>query len=251
MDARKVEAANGWLWIKQGWALFQKNFLLWVVLVAIGSLGLNAIGSIPRLGDPLATLLSTVLFGGLLMGCRAQEKGEKLELAHLFAGLRHSTTQLVALGGITMVCKLLINAIAQQMGGGKPIVMTENTDPQVLIDASIAGGVSAILACIALLLLSYAPMLVIFNGLSPIAAMKASWRACWRNVGPLLVYGLVLLPLCFVASLPIIQASTQAAPPTLSSLLLFGWLILGPLLLTSMYASYRDLFPTISSSAQM
>ena len=247
MDARKVEAANGWLWIKQGWALFQKNGGLWVALMLIGGACLIVIGLIPRLGAPLATLLSPVLFGGLLMGCRALEKGEKLELAHLFAGLHHNTTQLVALGGINLVCELLVYTVMQQMGGAKLVALMTNppanVDPQVLNDmlidavreAGFALPVGAILACIVLLLLCYAPMLVIFNDLSPIAAMKASWRACWRNVGPLLVYGLVMLPLFFVATLP----------------MLLGWLILGPLVLTSMYASYRDLFPTISSSAQM
>ena len=43
MQARKVPAAHGWLWIKQGYALFRMNSLLWMVLTAIGVVGLFGI----------------------------------------------------------------------------------------------------------------------------------------------------------------------------------------------------------------
>jgi uncharacterized membrane protein len=57
--------------------------------------------------------------------------------------------------------------------------------------------------------------------------MKASLRAFLRNMIPLTVYGLLLLPFAILASLP----------------MMLGWLVLLPVIITSLYAIYRDLFP--------
>jgi len=56
--------------------------------------------------------------------------------------------------------------------------------------------------------------------------MKASFVACLKNVVPFLVYSVILLPLAFVASIP----------------LGLGWLVLGPVMAASLYTSYRDIF---------
>ena len=95
MEARKVHAAHGWMWIKHGYWLFRKNPLLWVVLTAIGVVGLLGVAAIPVVGDPLATLLFPVLLAGFMFGCHALAQGEELELAHLFTGFQQHTQQLV------------------------------------------------------------------------------------------------------------------------------------------------------------
>jgi uncharacterized membrane protein len=68
---------------------------------------------------------------------------------------------------------------------------------------------------------------VIFDNVKPVAALKASLRGFIRNILALTVYGLLLLPFAIVASLPI----------------MLGWLFLLPVIITSMYAIYSDLFP--------
>ena len=80
MEARKVAASNGWLWIKQGYWLLKKSPVLWVVLTVIGVAGLLSVALIPVVGDPLATLLFPILMGGYMLGCRALENNEELEL---------------------------------------------------------------------------------------------------------------------------------------------------------------------------
>jgi uncharacterized membrane protein len=73
----------------------------------------------------------------------------------------------------------------------------------------------------------FAPMLVIFGKMMPVPAMKTSLRAFLRNIVPLTVYGAMLLPFALLASLP----------------MMLGWLVLMPIVIASMYATYRDLFP--------
>lgn len=241
MEARRVDAANGWIWIKQGFALFRQNPVLWVVLVMIGMTGLILVASVPVLGDPLATLLFPVLLAGLMVGCRAQEKGEVLELAHLFTGFRQNTTQLVTLGGINLVSQLLILGLMTITGGAALVSLMMNTQPAAdpsAVAATLAGGGFALflgggLFALLLLAMQYAPMLVMFNGMAPIPALKASLKACLSNVGALAIFGIAIILFGFVASMP----------------MMLGWLILLPVMVTSIYASYCDLFPVENTSS--
>ena len=84
MEARKVNINNGWLWIKQGYWLFKKSPVLMAVLGLISIVTVIGIASISVVGDPLATLLFPLLFAGFMLGCRALEQGEELELAPSF-----------------------------------------------------------------------------------------------------------------------------------------------------------------------
>jgi uncharacterized membrane protein len=72
----------------------------------------------------------------------------------------------------------------------------------------------------------FAPALVVFHDVAPIEAMKQSFRACLKNVVPFLIYGIIVLGLGIVATIPFG----------------LGWLVLGPTLIGSTYYSYRDIF---------
>jgi uncharacterized membrane protein len=62
--------------------------------------------------------------------------------------------------------------------------------------------------------------------MKPVDAMKASFAGCLKNIVPFLLYGVVMLVLCFVAAIP----------------LGLGFLVLGPVAVASMYKGYRDIF---------
>jgi uncharacterized membrane protein len=74
----------------------------------------------------------------------------------------------------------------------------------------------------------FAPPLVVFHELGAVAAMKASFAGCLRNMLPFLLYGIVLLVASIVASIPF----------------MLGWLILGPVTAASIYTGYRDIYFT-------
>jgi uncharacterized membrane protein len=233
MKARKVAAMHGWLWIRRGWELFQKSAVLWVVLVMIGFTGLIALSMMPTVGEPLATLLFPALLAGLMQGCRALERGEELELSHLFAGFGLHTQQLVTLGGVNLVGQLLIFGVMMLTGGATlaGLLMSETPVEQAVLAQAVAGAGAAILIGMALFVVlmmagQYAPMLVAFDQLTALPALKTSLRACLDNLLPLTVYGLLMLPFAMLASLPA----------------MLGWLLLLPLMVTSTYAAYRDLF---------
>lgn len=242
MEARKVNAMHGWMWIKHGFWLFKKNPLLWMVLTSIGVLGLVGIALLPVVGDPLSTLIFPSLLAGFMLGCHALAQGEELELAHLFAGFQQHAQKLVSLGGINLVAQLLILGVMMLTGGAALVSTMMNgkagaEDPAVLMQAVAGAGfaimLGATLFTVLLMAMQFAPMLVIFGKMAPIPAMKASLRAFLRNMIPLTVYGVMLLPFAILASIP----------------MMLGWLVLLPIIITSLYAIYRDLFPMEGDAA--
>lgn len=235
MEANKLTMGSGWLWIKQGIYLFKKSPILWVVLTLIGIAGLLGISSIPVVGEFLATLLFPVLFSGLLWGCHALEHDEELELAHLFMGFQRNTQQLVTLGGLNLLGQLLIFGVMMLAGGGALVEILMGTtpadDPAVIARATegamLAIMIGMVLFSGLLLATQFAPMLVSFDKVPPLTALKASLRGCVRNLAPLSVYGVMMMLFAIVASLP----------------MMLGWVILLPIMTTSIYAAYRGIFP--------
>jgi len=72
----------------------------------------------------------------------------------------------------------------------------------------------------------FAPALVYFNDMQPVAAMKARFNACLKNWLVMSIYGLMTLVLCFFAALP----------------MGLGFLVLIPVMVGALYASYKDIF---------
>lgn len=234
MEVKHVAAAHGWLWLKQGYALFSKSPLLWMVLLMICFIGAAGVSLVPVVGQPLVSLLTPVIMAGLMSGCRTLEEGEELELAHLFSGFQNMTSQLVTLGGITLVAQYLIFGIMIAVGGGALVAVLmsgQQPDPtafaQLIAGAGIAVLIGMALFSVLLMAMQFAPMLVYFDKVAPVAALKLSLRAFLGNVGAMFVYGMIFIGLAILASIP----------------MMLGWLVLIPVMITSIYACYRDIFP--------
>ena len=241
MEPQRLKAGRGWEWIKQGYALFIKAPLLWIVLLFICVIAALALSNVPIVGEPLVSLLMPAILVGLMAGCRALSQDEELELAHLFSGFKQHTSQLVTLGGISLVGQLLIFGVMMMVGGATlvGILMSgqPDTDPNVMVQAVAGAGFAVLLGIVLFSLLmmamQFAPMLVFFRNVPPVQAMKLSLRAFLHNVSPMLVYGITFLFLAVLASLP----------------MMLGWLVLLPLVFTSLYASYCDIFPPVKEAS--
>jgi uncharacterized membrane protein len=235
MEPKRLRSIQGWEWIKQGYRLFMKTPLLWIVLLSICVVAAVATSNIPVLGQPLVSLLMPVVLAGLMAGCRSLEQGEELELAHLFSGFKQHTSHLVTLGGIALVSQYLILGAMMMVGGATlvGILMSDqpDKDPNLMMQSFAGAGFAMLLGIVLFSLLmmamQFAPILVFFRGVAPVQAMKLSLRAFLNNAGAMLVYGMTFLFLAILASIP----------------MMLGWLVLLPLAFTSLYASYNDIFP--------
>jgi len=185
---------------------------------------------IPMVGSFASALLFPVFGGSLMLGCKDLERDGPFEFEHLFTGFKQKTGELVMLGAFNLLGWVVIFfAVAAVVGGG--VVMG-------LARGGIEGaGISLAAISLAALLVAglsmplymatwFAPALIVLQGMSTGAALKASFFGCLKNWMPFLIYSLVLLVLCIIAAIP----------------LGLGYLVLIPVLATSVYTAYRDIF---------
>lgn len=250
VEARAVAPVRGWRWLVEGFLLFRRSPIVWIsltlALVLIWLLSL----AVPVLGPLLFNLFSPVFFAGLMLGCRALERGEPLGIAHLFAGFRGRAAPLVTVGGVYLVGTIMVIGLVLLATDSSKLAGALSApagDPEAmragLRAAAAAFAIGAAAYVPLLMLIWFAPLLVVFDGLAPVEAMKLSFAACLRNVAAFLVYGLAVLALWLALSLP---AAFGAAGAVLAIALLLASI---PVLVCSIYASYQDLFTARNSSA--
>lgn len=248
MEIRRMNAARGWTWIRQGFQLIMRSPLMSVTFALLGALGLFIALRIPPIGPLLAVALIPVLIAGYTRVCRALEEEEEVELTHLFEGFRKHAKGLFALGGIA-VLGLLLTSIVMVIIGGKELTALLETlrvasDTQVMMSAMQAAGsgvtftllLGFAMVCALMLALQYAPMLVFFNEMKPVAAMRASLAGSLRNIIPYTIYNVML---------QVIAVLLGILPYNI------GLIVLLPLGLTSLYVSYRNIFPFAHELAAM
>jgi len=235
----KVPASHGWLWIRHGYRLIMRSPLHAFSLAMVFATSVFLAMLIPAGGVFIAVLLMPVMMAGYMRVCRSLEYNEKVEPRHIFAGFQSKTRQLASLGGMLLLGLLIVSMVTVALGGAELSgIMAEyqkQQDPTALMEALMAPGsgvqlslMTGLVLLFALMLaLQFAPMLVFFDGLSPLAALKTSILASIRNILPFSVYSLIMQLIAFALSF---------IPMNL------GWIILLPLGLTTMYVAYRDIF---------
>lgn len=240
MEIRKLNAAYGWLWIKQGYQLIMRNPLMSVTLALIGASVMFAALNVPQFGPLVVVLLMPIFMAGYMRICRALEEEEEIELVHLFNGFQKHTMRLAALSGYTLLGMMIIAIVMIIIGGDALTTLLDSvasaSDPQMLVDAMWTAGsgvalsltVGFALAFVLMLALQYAPMLVFFSNMPPFSAMRASLSGSLRNIIPYTIYSVIMQVVALVLSLLPFG---------------IGFILLLPLGLTSLYVSYRNIFP--------
>ena len=239
MMAIRAEAGRGWGWIVDGWRLFAKSPGVWVVILLIYLAMSVVLSLIPLVGLIGHTLLNPVLVAGMIYGAAAQARGETLEIGHLFQGFRDQERMgpLIILGVFSIAGGVLMLLIIGLFVGGSiatGVVLdsTGTNGPAEAMGGVLAGVgliVTLILIAIGVLVamaLFYGIPLVMLGRQNAWPAVQASIVACWINILPFLVFGLIYIVLAFIAAIPFG----------------LGFLILGPVTVCAIYASYREVF---------
>jgi len=229
-DGQGVAAGRGWDWIASGWELFKKQAGMWIALVLVAFVIFFVLAMIPVVGSLATFVLSPVFAAGVLAGSRAVDEGRGLEIGHLFAGFREKLAPLATVGAIYLGAAVVI-ALGVGLATGASIFTMMDTAGEAATPAAALTVILALLIMLALLLpvvmaVWFAPALVLFHDKGAVDAMKESFSGCLRNVVPFLVYGVVMMVFGVIAAIP----------------LGLGWLVLGPVLCTSFYTSYKDIY---------
>lgn len=236
---KSVPFINGWHWIVAGFRMYRENPVMWVILFVIYFLIMMPVSIVPIIGSIASTLLAPVFAAGMMLGCRAMEQEQDLEINHLFAGFKHNTAQLVAVGGIYMLGLLVVAmlvVLAMDKESVELLASGRDLNPeqasQILLPVLIA------LLFVLPLVMAYwfAPVLVVLNDMKALDAMKLSLIACCKNMLPFLAYGLVY-SVFFVVGISLLSLGSLAV--VLVGLAMF---LVIPSMMTSLYASYADIF---------
>jgi uncharacterized membrane protein len=239
---RQVDAGHGTQWWGSGWQwLFNRGAAgVWIGMCLIALVILIVLHVVPMLGSMAAQVGGFVFAGGLMLAARKTDQGTAPAVGDLFAGFGPSLGPL-AIGGVLIMVAVLLIWIAAGIAGIGAIAgaaygaLTGNL--ALLAGASATSLLVALIALIVLVPVAMAswlsPALIVLRQMPPVDALKASFSACWANLGALTVYGLLWIAFAILASIP----------------LGLGWLILAPLTVLSTYAAYQDLFEATVAAA--
>lgn len=236
-NGHSLSAGRGGAWLKEGWQLFAAAPLIWWVCLIL-TMGLSMLLQVvPFIGQLASMFLSPILYVGLMIGAHELQQGEPLRVGHAFAGFKGPIGPLllltVVLVGLFVAAIAIVSVIfgSALMNAAATIAMVAQGGSTGLPTSSIVGlgGALVLFALLIAPLIAasyFAPTLIALEGQGVLAALKMSFFGSMKNVMPFLVYSVLFLLAAIVATLPFG----------------LGWLILMPVLVTSMYAAYRDIF---------
>lgn len=230
---RSVDAGRGVGWWQDAWTLFMKNAGMWLVMGVILLVIFIVLNVIPFIGGLAAALLGPVFVGGWMLAARKLEGGGTLEVGDLFSGFQDKLASLVIVGALLLGAVVVIGIVAGVLGMGAlaGAMMGGANNSGAGMAAAMGTGALALLVTLALsfvlgMAFWFAPALVVFRNLSPVDALKTSFSASLKNIVAIVLFGVLYFIAAIVASIPFG----------------IGWLLLLPLVMLAIYASYKDVF---------
>lgn len=234
-----VGTSHAFAWWREGWRIFTRSPWVWIGVSLVLLALLYGLPQLPIIGGIAAPLLVHVLVAGLLVGAQALDSGQPLTFGHLFACFDRRAWPLMGAGLLSLVAWFVVWLIALGVCGAifgysslEGLVFGDLTELDLTslatLGAAMITALSLVLVLGTPLMMAYwfTPPLIALRGDGVISAFKASFAASVRNLPPLMVFGLVGMALAFVAAIPVG----------------LGLLMLGPVFLAAIYASYRDIF---------
>jgi hypothetical protein len=226
------KSTKGIDWFASGYKLFREHPVEWVLTMVVGFLILLAIQLLPEVLSLISSFTTFIWSGGLFLGCHAVKQGSTFSPRFLFEGFKTHFLPLAMLSGINFIVMfllsyLILGPIYLQMLSG------ELSDPSVLLSPEIAYKMLVILAIYLpfTMALWFAPVLIVIQNMTVKTAMIESFKGCYKNVVPYLLYGVLTLFFYILAVIP----------------LGLGLLVFVPTFFASIYVAYEDIYTSASS----
>lgn len=245
MQARRLPARHGFLWLIASFRLFRANPPLLTALTMAYLFVVVAVNLLPLIGPFLVPLALPALIVVLANGCRAIERGGGIGGVALTHGIQQHRVSLVRLGGLHLLGSIVILAASTIIEGGQLSLV----GPGKTIDEEQMLATMARLMIIALPVVTafwFAPLLTAWDEVPPLKSVFFSFIACWRNWRAFAVYGLAIasvaiaLPgLLLIAAGAISANLVNVLSLALKMVLIF---VMAPVMMASVYVSYQDVF---------
>ena len=219
---KSLPAISGLDWIKDAFKLFKINPLIWVILVVLWFVLNIVVQFVPIVGGLAMSLLYAVFMAGFMIGCAALERGESLEIGHLFAGFKSNTGALIALGAINLLVIILLSVI------GSVLFLIGEADLAADFSSVVLSAVYVVLFLLipVIMMFWFAPALISLGGVPLVESLKMSFLGCFKNTVPFLIFSIAMLISAIIASIPFF----------------LGWLVLMPIGMAAFYTAYRAIY---------
>lgn len=255
MQAKRLAMNQAWGWLADGWRLFNQGRALWLAMAALYLAGAIVLDQIPFVGILIVVLLTPILAAGPLAYAAELGQGEASEpawsrvgdtgdkLKRLFARALHQLfygaaepdrlLSLMVIATLLLGATVVVQILAELLkvgGSALPAFIAGSVGPSIWVPAMISLALVLLLKLILTFVMMYAVQLVIVDRHSPLTALEYGFNACIGSALPLLGISVALvLPLMVAAGVGDLVAA-------------FVGLLVLPLLTTSLYRSYRDLY---------
>ena len=244
MQAQRLSAARGAYWLSAGLKLYRRNPPLLTTLTLGYLLIVLAFGLLQPVGQYILPIFLPALTVLVANGFRALDLSESRGLPRgaLVSGLAEHRAALLRLGFMHLAGTLVVLAIDLMFSGGSQSGRALGDEGEQLTHMLRLMALASPL----FLAFWFAPLLTAWAGVSAGKALFFSFVAAWRNWRAFLVYCLavmlvgVILPgtILIIASL-ISKTLGDILSVALRAMLI---LMLAPVLMASVYLSYRDVF---------
>lgn len=246
----KLPARTGWLWVKEGFALFRRQPAEISALFLAYMLLMICVGIVPLIGQMLPLILVPVFAMAFMQACVNIEQGRKVYPNLLMTGFRSpALRRLLALGVLYLAAAILAIGASILVDGGvfwKIVSGGRDLDEETIRQANLSLSmlISGVVYLPFAMAFWYAAPLIAWQEMGVGKAVFYSFFAVWRNAGAFVVYGLawvglgILFPSILSSLIAIVLGSVFAATIVVLTLSL----ILTVILYCSFYPTYTRVF---------
>ena len=243
MQINILPAGAGFTWLREGMRLFGRQPIGLPAMVVLYLMMLIAPALLPIVGIAISGVLAPFASVGLLGACRDAAEG-RMPTPLAFAQPFRPTPlrlQMLRLGIINAILLLIVATLAALLVPELPA----GEAPQSLQDVPLPSLLAQLLLYMPVMaLMWFAPVLTGWHGIAPAKAMFGSVVACWRNMGPMLVFGTAAGVLTVGLSVAAVMLLTTliTSREVLSVVMAPLALVLMTIVQASLYPMYRAVF---------
>lgn len=246
----KLPAKTGWIWIKEGFALFRKQPAEISTLFLAYMFAMLLLNIVPLLGRILPLVLVPVFAMSFMQACLNIEQGKRVYPNLLMVGFRSPALQkLLLLGVLYLIAAVIALAASSLIDGGlfwQTVTGETTPDPKEIQDSSMSLAMlfSAVVYLPAAMAFWYAAPLIMWKEMGVRKAVFYSFFAVSRELKAFTVYGLawaaigVVLPAIISVLIAVLVGSQSV---TLMILLPLS-IALTVVMYCSFYPTYTHIF---------
>ncbi|MDE1461446.1 BPSS1780 family membrane protein [Spartinivicinus poritis] len=227
-EPTKQSAGSSVSWISDAFKLFGNKPGLWILATIVYWVIIFILALIPIV-NLVSGFVAPIFTAGFIYASYKLDTGQGMEVADIFEGFQRNLGKLVLVAVLSLVFSVIVFAVLFLVAMVFGFSMTPGASGSS--DFNIAIGLIFVLLFLGLLLpiimmVWFAPALIILNNFDAWPAMLMSFKGCLRNILPFIIYGVLMLVMAIIAVIP----------------LGLGYLVLMPVMYASIYTSYKSIY---------